>query len=119
MRTTPGLALTAMLLVTASAVPVRTHVSQSKVSIRPVAPRSAATTCGEMYVHEEDYSPVYCNGHYENVDPGYKMGAFINWSAGICMVFDGRDAQGALRWSGGPGQEATTQVDGAQSYFCY
>jgi hypothetical protein len=30
----------------------------------------------------------------------------------------GRDATGASMWSGGPGQGATVQVKGGQSYYC-
>jgi hypothetical protein len=41
------------------------------------------------------------------------------WHTLLLTHFDsGRDATGATMWSAGPGQGATVQVKGGQSYYC-
>lgn len=36
----------------------------------------------------------------------------------LTSLSSGRDAQGAIKWSGGPGQGTALKVKGSQSYYC-
>ncbi|KAF1919955.1 hypothetical protein BDU57DRAFT_536887 [Ampelomyces quisqualis] len=108
-------ALAGTLLVAVKAAPVEALPLESSL----IDPRAAATQCGEYHTFEEYLTyPLHANGHYENIREPQHISEIINHSCGICMVFAGRDAQGDVLWSGGPGQGSATQVKGGQSYFC-
>ncbi|KAI8933031.1 hypothetical protein NX059_009680 [Plenodomus lindquistii] len=76
--------------------------------------------CGQFTIKQGGFAvPTFTSDICTNTDQFETMVLFENWGCGLCIVFDGRQCQGDIRWSGGPHPTASHHVDGAQSYFCY